>query len=60
MPFASQRQRRYMKARHPDIADRWREESGPQRDLPERSRGRKRKRGDARQKMINQFLQHGR
>lgn len=38
MPFKSQAQRRYMYARHPEIAKRWRNESGPQKGLPERSR----------------------
>ena len=36
MPFKSDAQRRLMYARHPEIAKRWRKESGPQRDLPER------------------------
>ena len=34
MPFHSQAQRGLMYARHPKIAQRWREESGPQRGLP--------------------------
>jgi len=29
MPYASERQRRYMHARHPDIAARWDAEYGP-------------------------------
>lgn len=40
MPFRSQRQRRFMYARHPEIAKRWRKESGPQRGLSERPRDR--------------------
>ena len=44
MPFKSQAQRRYMHARHPDIAERWRKESGPQRGLPERSSAKRRSR----------------
>lgn len=57
MPFKSKAQRRYMHARHPEIAKRWRKESGPQRDLPER------KKTDRRQKLITEFLnkqRHGR
>ena len=38
MPFKSDSQRRYMYAKHPKIAKRWRKESGPQKDLPERKR----------------------
>jgi len=38
MPFKSQAQRRYLYARHPKVARRWRKEHGPQRNLPERSR----------------------
>jgi hypothetical protein len=58
MPFASQAQRRFMYARHPEIAARWRKESGPQRDLPQRTGAppsRKRKH-DNRQKLIEQFV----
>ena len=36
MPFASQKQRAFLYAKHPSLAKRWRKESGPQRDLPER------------------------
>lgn len=36
MPFKSQAQRRFLYARHPEIAKRWRKESGPQKGLPER------------------------
>lgn len=36
MPFKSQAQRAFLYARHPDIAERWRKASGPQRGLPER------------------------
>lgn len=53
MPFKSQAQRRYMLARHPEIAARWRKEYGPQRGLPERA---KPKRRDKRQKLIEQFM----
>jgi hypothetical protein len=42
MPFQSDAQRRFMYSQHPEIAKRWREESGPQKDLPER-KGKKRK-----------------
>lgn len=49
MPFRSQAQRRFMYARHPEIAKRWRKEYGPQRRLPERS-------GDRRKRMIRQFV----
>jgi hypothetical protein len=54
MPFASQAQRRYMYARHPEIAKRWRKESGPQRGLVERTGSPRRK--DKRQKLIDQFI----
>jgi hypothetical protein len=53
MPFASQAQRRFMYARHPAIAERWRKESGPQRGLPERSKHRKH---DRRQHLVDQFI----
>lgn len=36
MPFQSQAQRRFMYAKHPEIAKRWREENGPQKGLPDR------------------------
>ena len=36
MPFKSEAQRRFMYARHPAIAKRWRKEHGPQRDIPTR------------------------
>lgn len=36
MPFKSDAQRRFMYAKHPAIAKRWRKEYGPQRHLPER------------------------
>lgn len=35
MPFKSQAQRRFMYAKHPDIAKRWSSEYGPQKNLPE-------------------------
>ena len=35
MPFKSQAQRSFMYSQHPDIAKRWRKESGPQKGLPE-------------------------
>lgn len=38
MPFESDAQRRFMYAKHPKIAKRWREESGPQTDIPERKK----------------------
>jgi hypothetical protein len=44
MPFKSDAQRRFMHARHPGIAKRWRKEHGPQHNLPER-KGEKRKKG---------------
>jgi hypothetical protein len=34
MPFTSDKQRAYLYKFHPDIAKRWRKESGPQMDLP--------------------------
>lgn len=34
MPFRSDKQRAFMYSQHPEIAKRWRKESGPQRDLP--------------------------
>lgn len=34
MPFKSDAQRAFMYSQHPDIAKRWRKESGPQLDLP--------------------------
>lgn len=52
MPFRSQRQRRFMYARHPAIAKRWRKKYGPQRGLPERS--------DARQRMIDAHIRRQR
>jgi hypothetical protein len=55
MPFASQAQRRFMYARHPEIARRWRKESGPQRGLPEKSRRRGRRR-DRRDEMVERFI----
>jgi len=36
MPLKSDAQRRYMYARHPEIARRWRKKYGPQKGLPER------------------------
>lgn len=36
MPFKSDAQRRFMYAKHPKIAKRWRKEYGPQTNLPER------------------------
>ena len=38
MPFRSDAQRRFMYAKHPKIAERWRKEYGPQEGLPERKR----------------------
>ena len=38
MPFASDKQRAFMYSQHPGIAKRWRKESGPQKDLPERAK----------------------
>ena len=49
MPFRSQAQRRYLYARHPAIAKRWRRESGPQRGLPQRAKSR-------RDRMISHFI----
>jgi hypothetical protein len=37
MPFKSEAQRRFMHARHPEIAKRWRRKYGPQHDLPARA-----------------------
>ena len=34
MPFKSEAQRSFMYSQHPDIAKRWRQESGPQKNLP--------------------------
>lgn len=54
MPFASQKQRAFMYARHPEIAKRWRKESGPQKGLPEYSSKSKR------HKLISEFQRkHG-
>lgn len=36
MPFKSDVQRAFMYSQHPEIAKRWRKESGPQTDLPKR------------------------
>jgi hypothetical protein len=55
MPFASQAQRRYMYARHPAIAKRWRKEHGPQHDLPERTGNR-----DRRDVMVKRFVRRQR
>lgn len=42
MPFKSDKQRAFMYSQHPEIAKRWRRESGPQTDLPTRvSHGKK-------------------
>ena len=38
MPFKSDAQRRFMYAKHPAIAKRWRKEYGPQKGLPERKK----------------------
>ncbi len=35
MPFKSQAQRAFMYSQHPEIAKRWRKESGPQKGLPQ-------------------------
>lgn len=60
MPFASQKQRAYMYARHPEIAKRWRRESGPQKGLPEHSAGSKHSRKGNRRRLIEQFIaKHG-
>jgi len=55
MPFKSQRQRRFMYARHPEIAKRWRKESGPQRGLPERT-----DRSERRERLVRHFIQQRR
>lgn len=34
MPFQSEAQRRLMWAKHPEIAKRWADETGPQKNLP--------------------------
>ena len=52
MPFKSASQRRYMYSQHPEVAARWRRESGPQRGLPERAR----RKGDKRARLIRQFI----
>ena len=44
-----------MYSQHPEIAKRWRKESGPQHGLPERSR-RKGKRKDRRTEMVERFI----
>jgi hypothetical protein len=36
VPFKSQQQRKFMYSQHPDIAERWRKESGPQKGLPDK------------------------
>lgn len=51
MPFRSDAQRRFMYARHPAIAKRWRKEAGPQRGLPEKT-GHK----DRRDMMVKHFV----
>jgi hypothetical protein len=38
MPFKSDAQRRFMYAKHPKIAERWRKDYGPQEDLPDRKK----------------------
>lgn len=43
MPFKSDAQRRLMYAKHPEIAKRWRKESGPQKGLPERVKSKKKR-----------------
>ena len=47
MPYKSDAQRRFMYSQHPGIAKRWRKESGPQEDLPER-KGKKKGKKDPR------------
>jgi len=54
MPFSSHAQRKFMYARHPEIAKRWRKESGPQRGLPAYSRK------TPRQHMIRKFAKERR
>jgi hypothetical protein len=51
MPFKSQKQRAFMYSRHPEIAKRWRKESGPQKGLPERTG-----RSTRREQLVRQFL----
>lgn len=41
MPFKSDAQRAFMYSQHPEIAKRWRKESGPQKDLPEHKTAKK-------------------
>jgi hypothetical protein len=49
MPFASERQRRFMHAKHPEIAKRWEHEGGSSlRDLARNPNRRTRKRRRAR------------
>lgn len=43
MPFQSESQRRFMYAKHPDIAKRWSDEYPDQKDLPEKKRKGKKK-----------------
>lgn len=50
MPFSSQAQRRYMYSQHPEIARRWRKESGPQKGLRDRAPG------DKRARLIRRFI----
>lgn len=59
MPFKSQAQRRYMYSQHPEIAQRWRKQYGPQKGLPERT-----DRSARRERLVRHFLRkqrgHGR
>lgn len=43
MPFKSDAQRAFMYSQHPEIAKRWRKESGSQTNLPKRVKGGKKK-----------------
>jgi hypothetical protein len=52
MPFRSEAQRRYMFARHPEIAKRWSKEYGTPKNLPYH----KKKRSKHRQKLLERFI----
>jgi hypothetical protein len=54
VPFKSSAQRRFMYSQHPEIAARWRKESGPQRGLPERAN--RKRHSDRRQRLVEHFV----
>jgi hypothetical protein len=58
MPFRSEAQRRYMFARHPEIAKRWAKEYGTPKGLPYHVP--KKKRSKHRQKLLENYMKRTR